>query len=444
MKSAAYRQPDAPFLQELQRRRSALLSELRKNDALCLVRAYENHPEPRYPRALAKQEAHYEYLVGLEEWGGIAVFAPGAAQEKLLFLPARSAFTELWSGPMTEPKEAAAAWGFDACFEISEFPSQFAELCKQYKALYAQKEGYLAAPEAVKAALQQARMGSRGVEWRDTTVLLGDLRVVKSPWEQQQLRKAGQVGSHMHQQAMLFAKPGISEQQVQAHLEYQARLMGSVRMGYSSIVASGENCCSLHYTVNSCVAEGGELMLIDAGCEWNGFTSDITRTFPVSGKFVPEQKDLYEVVLEAQNNAIQAVKPGVSLKDLEEIASEVLIEGLFSLRLLKGDKALARQEKKLKDFYPHRLSHWLGIDVHDSGTYWQTGGDDRPLQPGMCFTVEPGLYLQTYADVADPWKGLGVRIEDNILVTESGYENLTTAVKSVSGIEELCQRRNAP
>ncbi|MCA2960874.1 MAG: aminopeptidase P family protein, partial [Silvanigrellales bacterium] len=376
----------------------------------------------------------------VEQPGGVAVFAPFAARERsVLFLPARDAQTEIWNGPMTPPEDAALAYGFDAAYPLSELEAKLPEILKGASCVYGGPGGTLAASREVDAGLRNARLRQKGVEWRENTVLLGELRLVKSAWELEQMRAACRLGSRMHERAMAVGRPGSHEYTLQAALEEFARSRGSLWMGYPSIVAAGENATCLHYAVNNCRVDDGDLVLIDAGCEWNGFTSDITRTFPANGRFTQVQKALYEVVLRSQKAAIALARPGATLEQLSEASTEILVDGLLTLGLLKGDPQVLVEEKKYKEFYPHGLSHWLGLDVHDVGAY-DVAGARRPLEPGMAFTVEPGLYVQPgNTDVDAKWRGLGIRIEDNIVITAQGHENLVDCVKELEAVEAACQ-----
>ena len=444
MKLAAYRYPNAAFLSELRRRRLALFDLL--EGSACLLQGVSQPSSAIYPRVAFKQESNFHYLTGLFEAGGVAVFAPAAAQKSALFLPDWDANGELWHGPMTNPEKAAELFGFEASYPMSELPNKLPELLKGARSLYGNHSPYGSpSPEIdshaeVKAGLEKSKLKSKGTEWRDASVLLGELRVKKSPWEIEQLRRAGKLGSAMHELAMQRCKPGMFEYQLQSAMEGFVREQASHFMGYPSIVAAGENACCLHYNVNTSQIEDGDLVLIDAGCEWNEFTSDITRTFPANGKFNTEQRKIYSLVLKAQNQAIAMIRPGATLKQLNDHAILVLTEGLLEFGLLSGKLETAISDQLYREFYPHSLSHWLGMDVHDVGSY-ELAGSQRPLEPGMCLTVEPGIYVQKNAAVANCWKGIGIRIEDDILVTESGFENLVTCVKGVDEVEQLCAIR---
>jgi Xaa-Pro aminopeptidase len=268
--------------------------------------------------------------------------------------------------------------------------------------------------------------------------LLHELRLIKSKAEIDLMREAGQIAVRAHKRAMQHCKPGLNEYQVEAELLYEFFKAGCRAPAYTSIVAGGDNACILHYNENNQVLKDGDLLLIDAGCEHESYASDITRTFPVNGKFTPEQKAIYELVLKAQLEAIEKVKPGNHWDDPHNTTVRVLTEGLVELGLLQGDVAKLIESGAYRDFYMHRAGHWLGMDVHDVGDY-KIDGKWRQLEPGMVLTVEPGLYIAPNNDKVDArWRGIGVRIEDDVAVTRSGYEVLTAGLaKTVAEIESL-------
>jgi Xaa-Pro aminopeptidase len=283
--------------------------------------------------------------------------------------------------------------------------------------------------------LQGSRLRRNGAEILNVRDVIHEMRLFKAEDEQEALRKANAIASRAHEAAMQFARAGASEFQVQAVLESVMLSAGSAQLGYPSIVASGANACCLHYNVNTCALAAGELLLIDAGCEWNFYTADITRTFPVSGQFTPEQRILYELVLDTQLKAIASVRPGAKWSELNESAGRILTSGLKDCGILKCSQEEAWEKKKYKEFFPHGLGHWLGMDVHDVGRY-KIKNVERPFEPGMCLTIEPGLYIQPGSpDVDERWHGIGIRIEDNILVTAEGCENLTPCIKNTAEVE---------
>ena len=274
-------------------------------------------------------------------------------------------------------------------------------------------------------------------EFVDLGHILHEMRVVKKKDEQKLMRDAGRLSAAAHRRAMRVTAPGMMEYQVQAELECEFRLGGSEWPAYPSIVAGGENACILHYTENNCTLNDGDLLLIDAGAELDCYASDITRTFPVNGKFSGPQKALYEVVLTAQKASIELVKPDQPLINYHNVATEIITDGLIDLGLLRGDRNELIETNAHQRFYMHRTGHWLGMDVHDVGDY-KIDDDWRLLEPGMVLTVEPGLYINPADDVDPKWHNIGIRIEDDILITRKGNENLSAeAPKEVDEIESL-------
>jgi Xaa-Pro aminopeptidase len=264
------------------------------------------------------------------------------------------------------------------------------------------------------------------------------MRLVKDEHELALMRRAAAISSGAHRRAMDAVRPGWHEYQVEAELLHEFMRHGAQAVAYPSIVASGPNACVLHYRENDRRMSDGELLLIDAGCEYRGYASDITRTFPVGGRFTPAQKDVYEVVLAAQLACLAAVKPGVPFHDYHKVAERVLAQGLIDLGLIAGPPDAALESGSYKRFYMHRAGHWLGMDVHDAGLYQQKG-ESVMLQPGMVLTVEPGLYIRAADDIPEHFRDIGVRIEDDVLVTALGHENLTAATpKTVAEVEAAC------
>ena len=293
-----------------------------------------------------------------------------------------------------------------------------------------------------KLMMQYQKKGTVPTAIADTRTLTFGMRVVKSPAEIELMRQAAKISAKAHLRAWEFARPGVYEYQVEAEIEHTFRLAGAKGVAYPSIVASGANACVLHYIENDCQIKDGDLLLIDAGCSYDYYNGDITRTFPVNGKFTTEQRILYELVLEAQLQAIAQVKPGNTYNLFHDTAVSVLVDGLLDLGLLKGDKEEIIKEEKYKPFYMHRTGHWLGLDVHDAGLYKHNEETWHTLQPGHILTVEPGLYIspnikpvEGQPEVPERWKGIGIRIEDDVLVTEDGNDILTADVpKSVAEV----------
>jgi Xaa-Pro aminopeptidase len=266
------------------------------------------------------------------------------------------------------------------------------------------------------------------------------MRLVKDAHELALMRRAGEISSHAHRRAMAAARPGMHEYEVEAELVHDFLRHGAQAVAYPSIVASGPNACVLHYRENDRLMQDGDLLLIDAGCEYRGYASDITRTFPVSGKFTAPQKAVYEVVLAAQLACLDAVRPGVGFHAYHKVAERVLAQGLIELGLVAGPLDAALESGSYKQFYMHRAGHWLGMDVHDAGLY-QEKGESVKLEPGMVLTVEPGLYIRPGEGVPAEFADIGVRIEDDVVVTATGIENLTGQTpKTVADVENACKR----
>ncbi len=286
--------------------------------------------------------------------------------------------------------------------------------------------------------LQAGRTGYGLLPVFDADTLIGEMRLIKSDYELTQMREACEISAQGHLAAMRFTRPGVSERQVQGVLAHHFYMNGSAREGYGYIVASGNNGTTLHYNFNDQPCKDGDLLLIDAGAEYNYYTGDITRTFPVNGKFTDEQARIYQGVLDVQKTIIDYVKPGVVFKDLHEMGTSLLTDLMLELGLLSGRKQDVISALQHKKYYPHGIGHWLGLDVHDAGLYYRKG-EPRPIEANMCFTVEPGLYIPA-DDTSAPknYRGIGIRIEDNIRVTSSGSENMTSsAPKEISDIEKI-------
>ena len=270
---------------------------------------------------------------------------------------------------------------------------------------------------------------SKSINIMDASSLIGNIRLIKDDHEIDLIRKACDISAEAHIAAMKAVKEGDSEQNIEGLYIHEFSKRGARYPAYNPIVAGGENACVLHYVENNQMLNDSDLLLVDAGCEYEMYAADITRTFPVSGKFSEEQLKVYEIVLEAMNAAIDCVKEGNSVMKPQEISEKVITEGLVKIGLLEGDLEELHKSGAYKDFYMHKIGHWLGLDVHDAGDYME-GSDFMKFKPGMITTIEPGIYISSSMDVDDKWKGIGVRIEDDILVTKDGNENLTKKVPS--------------
>jgi Xaa-Pro aminopeptidase len=364
----------------------------------------------------------------------------------VLFLRERDPERETWDGPRLGVERAPEALGVDAAFPIKLFDERLPDYLENQRRVHyrigqdrAFDERFLRALDVVRA---RAR---RGVECPseivDPGVAVHEMRLRKSEGEIAAMRRAGEITREAHIAAMRVAKPGRFEYEVEAELLRTFRAHGSERPAYGSIVGSGPNATILHYRKNDRRLEDGDLLLIDAGAEFGYYASDVTRTFPVNGQFTPEQRAVYELVLKSQLAAIDAVRPGVTVESIHDLTVSVLVEGMLELGLIKGTKAEALDKGEYKKFYMHRTSHWLGMDVHDVGRY-HVEGTPRPLEPGFVLTIEPGMYIAANADVDPRFRGIGVRIEDDILVTENGSHNLTFDIpKRVDELESLLASR---
>lgn len=426
-------------LNALFERRRKFLSNI--GSGIAILSSARPNCGPSGDRSTYRQDSDFLYLTGCPEPHSIAVFVPQAQKDKaVLFLREREPHSELWNGPMLGLSGAQEVLGFDAVYSISELEKKLPQMLTYADTIYwdssPQQEFY----EQLSPLLTGSRLRKYGGEILNVRDIVHELRLFKDDFEIESLRSANFVASMAHEAAMQFSSPGVYEYQVQAVLESVMRSRGSSQLGYPSIVAGGGNACCLHYNVNSCQMKDHELLLIDAGCEWNYLTADITRTFPVSGKFTPEQKDIYELTLAAQRQAIDALRPGVLFSQVGDAAVRVLIDGLVQLGLLDGSIDSILESQQHKEFFPHSLGHYLGMDVHDVGRY-KIKNVERPLEAGMVVTIEPGLYIQPdCVKVDERWRGIGVRIEDNVLVTNTGHENLTNCVKSVEDVEAMVGR----
>ena len=397
-----------------------------------------------------RQNSDLYYLTGFEEPESVLVLSnQHPTQRAVMFMRERDPDRETWDGPRLGVDRAVAALGVDAAFPIRELESRLPDYLENHKRVHYRLGLDRAFDERFLRALDVVRVRARrGIECPseivDPGVNLHEMRLRKSAPEIAIMRKASAITRDAHIAAMRVALPGRHEYEVEAELMRVFRAGGSERSAYGSIVGSGPNATILHYRKNDRRLEPGDLLLIDAGAEYGLYASDVTRTFPVSGTFTPAQREIYQLVLDSQLAAIEAVKPGSTVEAVHDVAVSVLVDGMLALGLLKGSKAEVLENGSFRRFYMHRTSHWLGMDVHDVGRYHRAGAP-RPLEPGFVLTIEPGLYIADNAQNADVdprYRGIGVRIEDDILVTEAGRDNLTHDIpKSVEELEQLLQDR---
>jgi Xaa-Pro aminopeptidase len=387
-------------------------------------------------------DSHFWYLTAFPEPEAVAVIVAGASPRSILFCRERSAEREVWEGFRYGPEAARERFGFDATFPISALDEEMPKLLANQPALHyplgADPAWDARALKWLNAVREHARAGIAAPERvHDVRALIDEMRLIKSADELAIMRSAATISASAHRRAMLATRPGRIEHEIEAELLYEFRRRGAQFPAYWPIVAGGANACVLHYVFNDAALRDGELLLIDAGCELHGYASDITRTFPVNGRYSGAQRDVYELVLAAQQAAMDQVKTGKAWNEPHDAAVRVLAQGMIDLNLIAGPLDAAIEKETYKRFYMHRTGHWLGLDVHDAGDY-QRSGAWRMLQPGMVLTVEPGIYIRAGADVPDALHDIGVRIEDDVLVTEGACEVLTAAApKSIADIEEL-------
>lgn len=392
-----------------------------------------------------RQDSDFLYLTGFDEPEAIAVIAPSHKEHKYtLFVRPRDPEREIWDGRRSGVEGAKSEYGADASFPISEFKEKLTELINGATNLYYRiGNGHAELDDAIVRRIRHLRaMGRRGMSAPqaiiDTATIIHEMRLFKSEEEIEFMQRAADIASEGHIEAMKKARPGMKEYEIEALIEYVFRKNGASAPAYTSIVGSGANATVLHYINNDSTLADGDLLLIDAGAEYRGYASDITRTFPVNGRFTAAQRDIYELVLKTQMACVERVRPGANVDELKNYSIELLTEGMVELGLLKGEPKKLIEEEKYKQFYMHGLGHFLGLDVHDVGRY-QIKDEARRLEPGMVMTVEPGLYIAPATkDIPEKYLGIGVRIEDDVLVTADGNRVLSSkAPKLVEEIEEL-------
>ncbi|HEY7162900.1 MAG TPA: aminopeptidase P N-terminal domain-containing protein, partial [Acidobacteriota bacterium] len=387
-----------------------------------------------------RQDSDFYYLTGFEEPESVFVLAPSnPVQQYTLFVLPRDPEKETWTGIRNGVEGAIKNFGANRTHTINELFDVLPQLLQNNRRLYYTINRNPEADQTIFKVIDQLReMHRTGIyppnEIVDPLEILSEMRLIKTPDDLEILQKAIDLSVKGHVAAMKMAQPGKFEYEIQAVLEYIFRSGGSTRNGYPCIVGSGPATCILHYTTNNRKMSNGDLLLIDAGAEFGYFTGDVTRTYPVNGKFSAEQKAVYEIVLDAQKNAIQMVRPGNTFMQVHEVTIEILTEGLVSLGLLKGTISENIEKEEYKKYFMHRTSHWLGMDVHDVGKY-RKNGEWRVLQEGMVLTVEPGLYIGANDDV-EKFRNIGIRIEDDVLVTAEGPVVLSKACpKEISDLE---------
>ena len=424
-------------------RRDAVLQSMRSRSGggLALVPTAPEVPRNRDSLYPFRHDSYFYYLSGFPEPEAVvALVASPEGDRHLLFCRERNEEREIWDGFRYGPDAAREIFGFDEAHPISALSAKLPEMASDRPALFTPLGLFEAWDRRVTDLLNEVRNRVRsGVSAPDEVVdvraTLDTMRLVKDDHELALMRRASAISSAAHRRAMARARPGMHEYEVEAELIHEFLRHGAQAVAYSPIVASGPNACVLHYRDNNRQMLDGELLLIDAGCEFQGYASDITRTFPIGGRFSGPQRAIYELVLAAQLACIDAVKPGAPFHDYHHVAERVLAQGFIDLGLLSGSLDAVLESGSYKQFYMHRAGHWLGMDVHDAGLY-QVQGESMRLAPGMVLTVEPGAYIRPADSVPEAFWNIGVRIEDDVLVTADGVENLTDATpKSVADVE---------
>jgi Xaa-Pro aminopeptidase len=432
-------------------RREKFMAQLPPNSIAVLrsgpERTLSNDTEYTY-----RQDSDFYYLTGIDENDVTAVFRPNAPDKMryVLFMPPRDVRREAWLGSRVGPEEAVKAYGADAAFPIADFNAKM-----RIEREYGQPVGgYLNGVEKLylsdgadtewlakfRESFDPLKPGRRGGPETvvDARAIIHEMRVIKDAEDLRYIRRAAEMSAAAHRRAMAAAGPGKWEFEVQQALDGYCFANGARRMAYPSIVGSGPNACTLHYNASSRQMKDGELLLNDSGAEYGNYATDVTRTYPVSGRFSPEQKAIYEIVLNAQKAALALVKPGATHEDIEQKVAQVQAEGLVKLGLLSGDPAELVKTMAQRKLTLHGVSHWVGLDVHDAGAYW-ANGKPRALEPGMVFTIEPGIYIPANTQGVDPkWWNIGVRIEDTILVKPDGTADCLScgAPREVADVEK--------
>ncbi len=428
--------------QEYLRRRQALLATMQPGSAALIFAAPEatRSNDSEYPY---RQSSDFWYFTGFNEPESVLVLIKShdTHNHSVLFNRVRDLTAEIWFGRRLGQQAAPEKLGVDRALAFSEINEQLYQLLNGLDTVYHAQGEYAYADEIVFAALDKLRKGSRQnlkapatlTDWRPA---VHELRLFKSDEELDVMRKAGEISALAHTRAMQKCRPGMFEYQLEGEIHHEFTRHGARYPAYNTIVGGGENGCILHYTENESELRDGDLVLIDAGCEFKGYAGDITRTFPVNGKFTPAQREIYDIVLHSLDTALMLFRPGTSIQDVTGEVVRIMVSGLVELGILNGDVDQLIADNAHRPFFMHGLSHWLGLDVHDVGVY--SPERSRVLEPGMVLTVEPGLYIAPDADVPAQYRGIGIRIEDDIVITETGNENLTASVvKNADEIEAL-------
>ncbi|MGS0468845.1 Xaa-Pro aminopeptidase [Cobetia marina] len=433
--------PAALTADDFSARRQRLMMQLPR-DAAVLVLSSGLAQRNRDSEFTFRQNSDFHYLTGWPEPEAALLLLPGRAEgESVLFCQEKDPLAEAWTGIRIGAEGAVTQAGFDQAFTNDQREDVMAGLLDGRGRLFVlfEDDEALALAQSLREELAAAvRRGARPpVAFEDLSPLLHEQRLIKDERELALMRHAAEISARAHIRAMRASRPGLHEYHLQAEIEHEFQWQGAPAPAYTSIVGGGVNACVLHYIENRAPLIDGELVLIDAGAEYALYAGDITRTFPVNGHFSEPQKRLYEIVLKAQERAVAAVMPGATLVGIHQQVVHDLTAGLVELGLLQGEVEALIADEAYRRFYLHSTSHWLGLDVHDVGSY-RENGEPRPLLPGMVLTVEPGLYVPDASDIPAEYRGIGIRIEDDVVVTADGHEVLSATVpKSVEAIEAL-------
>lgn len=416
--------------EEFGERRTRVFDQMQPNSALLLFSEIEKrrNNDCTYP---FRQDSYFWYLTGFNEPNAaLLLLKTEQAEKAIIFLRPRDPLLETWNGRRLGVERAPQQLNVNEAYSIEEFATVLTKILKNLTALYHVPEIHTWGDKLV---TESAVSFSEILDWRP---MLNEMRLIKSPNEIRLMQQAGQITALGHIKAMQTTRPNRFEYEIESDILHEFNRHCARFPSYNSIVAGGNNACILHYTENDRPLNDGDLVLIDAGCEFAMYAGDITRTFPVNGKFSQPQREIYELVLKAQKRAIELLVPGNSIKQANDEVIRIKTQGLVDLGILKGDVDTLIEQQAYRQFYMHGLGHWLGLDVHDVGSYGQD--KQRILEIGMVITVEPGIYISEDADVPEQYKGIGVRIEDNLLMTEYGNKILTAAApKEIADIENL-------
>ena len=413
-------------------RRNNLSEKLPKNSVLLIPGANTQYRNADSAYAF-RQDSNFYYLSGFCEPDSLmAIINNDDGINSIIFVPPKDKLKEIWDGHRVGPIGAVKEFLFDKAYDNSEIDNMMPEIlfgCDQVLYPIGKKNGFDQKVIDWTTEASSKDRHSKSINILDASSTIGNARLIKDDHEISLIKKACDISAEAHIEAMKNVKNAESEQSIESLYVYEFSKRGGRFPAYTPIVAGGENACVLHYIENNKKLNKNELLLVDAGCEYEMYASDITRTYPISGKFSKEQLEIYKIVLDAMNAAIDKVKEGNNIMEPQEISEKIITNGLVELGLLHGDPEDLHKKGAFKDFYMHKIGHWLGLDVHDAGDYME-GDDFMKFKPGMITTIEPGIYISRSMDVDDKWKGIGIRIEDDILVTKDGNENLTKKVPS--------------